>query len=129
MAGPDPRTPWPGLRCKRWGFAPAPTKRLRLLELRQGQRPLEPVNGLVLRGGPTVTYQRQCWPSPENKPQLIDRKGPRPLLGVQDWAAKSGPISPWRVQGGARPFISTGDCPRTRAVQAAGRAPVDAVPD
>src|SRR3984885_15512009 len=70
-----------------------PTRRLCLLDLRQGQRPLEPVNGFVLRGGPTATYQRPCRPSPENKPQLIDCKGPRPLPEVQGWAAKSGPTS------------------------------------
>src|ERR1700733_15462458 len=61
-----------------------PTRRLCLLDLRQGQRPLEPVNGFVLRGGPTATYQRPCRPSPENKPQLIDCKGPRPLPEVQE---------------------------------------------
>src|ERR1700722_19531709 len=60
-----------------------PTKRLRLLELRQGQWPLEPVNGFVLRGGPTRTLRGRGRPSPENKPQLIDCKGPRPLLGIQ----------------------------------------------
>jgi hypothetical protein len=43
-------------------------KRLRLLELRQGQRPLEPVKGFVLRGEPTATLQGPGTPSPENKP-------------------------------------------------------------
>jgi hypothetical protein len=38
------------------------------LDPREGQRPFEPVNGFVLRGGPTSTYQRPCRPSPENKP-------------------------------------------------------------
>src|SRR6202451_4828516 len=60
-----------------------PTRRLCLLALRQGQRPLEPVNGFVLRGGPTRTLRGRGWPSPENKPQLIDCKGLSPLLGVQ----------------------------------------------
>src|SRR5580658_1515054 len=84
-------TPWPEARGRAIaragegaGLPPrTPTKRLRLLELRQGQRPLEPVNGFVFRGRPTVPYRRPCRPSPENKPQLIDCKGPRPLLGVQ----------------------------------------------
>src|ERR1700689_1993825 len=44
-----------------------PTKRLRLLELRQGQWPLEPVNGFVLRGGPTRMFRGRGRPSPENE--------------------------------------------------------------
>ena len=37
-----------------------------------------------LRGGPTLTLIGRGRPSPENKPQLIDCKGPRPLLEVQE---------------------------------------------
>src|SRR5580693_3108686 len=36
-----------------------------ILDLRQGQRPLEPVNGFVLSGGPTRTSIGRGWPSPE----------------------------------------------------------------
>src|SRR5580658_8282793 len=49
----------------------------------KGSGPWNPLMGFVLRGGPTRTLRGHGRPSPENKPQLIDRKGPRPLLGVQ----------------------------------------------
>src|SRR5580698_4696361 len=60
---------------ERTGLPPRiPTRRLCLLDLRQGQRPLEPVNGFFLRGGPTRALKRHGRPSPEKKPQLIDCK-------------------------------------------------------
>jgi hypothetical protein len=67
------------------------------LEPRQGQWPLEPVNGFVLRGGPTVTSIGPSRTPPENKPQLIDCKGLSPLLGSRG-KARGG------FQGGALPF-------------------------
>src|SRR5580658_8754567 len=115
-----PSTPWPEARGRAIaragegaGLPPrTPTKRLRLLELRQGQRPLEPVNGFVLRGWPTRTLIGRGWPSPENKPQLIDRKGPRPLLGGPGLGREERTNKP---PGGSRaelcPSTGSSDCP------------------
>src|ERR1700733_13683881 len=60
---------------------------------RQGLCPLDPQQrakpfaiyqlGFVLRGGPTVTVQRPCRPSPENKP-INGFQGPLPLAEFQE---------------------------------------------
>ena len=66
--------------------------------------------GFVLRGGPTRTLKGHGRPSLENKP-INGFQGPLPLAEVEDWAAKSGPMS-LLVGLGAKPRSLTGppDC-------------------
>src|ERR1700689_2671071 len=94
------------------GLRPKPRQGLCPLHPQQRARPFAIYQlGFVLRGGPTVTYQRPCWPSPENKP-INGFQGPLPLAEVEDWAAKSGPMS-LLVGFGAKPrsFTGSSDCP------------------
>src|SRR5580658_7267640 len=61
------------------GSALKPARRLCPLDPQQRARPFAIYQlGFVLRGGPTVTYQGPCRPSPENKP-INGFQGPLPL--------------------------------------------------